>query len=414
MNLKLKKTLVCLFALGGFCASAQLSEYRYSRPLSGIKDQWHSIVLPQEMYAHVSPSYADLKIIGITSAHDTIEAPYTLQTIGAEHVKFKTPIPAKIINRSRNDKGSYFTLEVPDDLELNNIALDFKQQNFDWKVTLEGSHDQKEWFTIVAGHRILSIHNADADYSFTRLTFPDSKYRYFRLFIPGSQTADLNSAFFPHQKTIAGKSKQYPVTVLAKKEDKRTGRTTIDLELSAPAPLNLLKVYIQNRYDYFRLVTVECLTDSFKTEQGWKYNYALLKEGTLNSIDGNELQLNTTLVNRLRVIIENNDNDPLTIDSFVVKGPEYELIARFTRKANYFLVYGNSNEIPPNYDLVQFLDNIPGNPAPLTLGEEVSLFHDQQPQTAPLFENKVWLWIIMAVVIVVIGWFSLSMMRNVK
>lgn len=412
MNRKLKASFIYLSALSAVWPS-QHADYHYSRPLTGVKNQWHTIVLPQEMYGRIQPSFADLRIFGITHDHDTIEAPYVLKSSGEESIRSNAAIEAKVINRSHNSKGSYFTLEVPD-IELNTIYFEFNQENYDWKVTLEGSHDQKEWFTIVSDYRILSIRNGEADYSFSRLSFPDSKYRYFRLFIPGSKTADLKYASFPGKKPVHGKLKQYSSIVLSSKNEKQAGRTMVDLELTAPVPVSLLAVHIQNQYDYFRPVTVEYLADSFKTEQGWKYNYAPLGSGILNSVDGNELALTTTIAKRLRVIIENHDNEPLTIDSFVVKGPEYRLTARFDREAGYFLVYGSKEASAPDYDLVQFEDNIPSDPSPLTIGEEVFLSNNPANQTSPLFENKAWLWVIMGVIILVIGWFSLSMMRNVK
>ena len=46
---------------------------------------------------------------------------------------------------------------------LVQIKLSFKQENFDWKVKLEGSNDNKVWFTVVTDYRILAIKNSNTD-----------------------------------------------------------------------------------------------------------------------------------------------------------------------------------------------------------------------------------------------------------
>jgi hypothetical protein len=47
----------------------------------------------------------------------------------------------------------------------------------------------------------------------------------------------------------------------------------------------------------------------------------------------------------------------------------------------------------------------------VTLGEEQVIPKTPVPVVKPLFENKIWLWAIMAVIILLLGWFSVKMMR---
>lgn len=412
MNPIARIVLVCLMGFTALTGRAQREHYQYSRPLPGIKDQWHTIVLPQEMLAKLQPSFADIRIWGITTKQDTIEAPYILSSSEASVIN--TSSSFDVINKSHNSNGSYATFVVPDGITLNHIALDFKQQNYDWKVTLEGSNDEKEWFTLVERFRIVSIQNAYTDFRFAQLHFPDSKYRYYRLFIPGVQDAELHAPRLSEQKTVAGRFKQYPVSVVEKREEHDTRQTRFTLDLKAYLPINSLKVFVHNKHDYFRPVIIEYVADSFKTEKGWKYNNTELGRGTLNSIDGNELSFGTRVARYLTVIIDNQDNQPLTIDSFAAKGPEYELVARFDEVVPYYLVYGNKNAAAPSYDITRFTDNIPQKLVRLTPGEEISTGQLLPVKTTtPLFEHKAWLWVIMGVIIVVIGWFSLSMIKKV-
>ena len=95
-----------------------------------------------------------------------------------------------------------------------------------------------------------------------------------------------------------------------------------------------------------------------------------------------------------------------------MKGYIHQLIARFTDQATYFLTYGNHKAARPNYDIERFLDNIPETLTVLDLGDELKIEKEEVPLTDPLFKNKTWLWSIMTVVIILLGWVSVRMMRR--
>ena len=93
------------------------------------------------------------------------------------------------------------------------------------------------------------------------------------------------------------------------------------------------------------------------------------------------------------------------------RGNIFELTARFDKEAEYYLVYGNRNATFPRYDIENFIDKIPTTLSYLSLGNEESISQNQN-ENSPLFDNKLWLWLIMIVMIMLIGWFSLSMIRK--
>ena len=173
--------LGCLYPIISF---GQLDTYSHRIELSGIEDQWHTIELPDTVFEKISKNITDLRIYGLT-ANDTIEAPYLLKKSAEK--KLRKKIDFKVLNSVSNTKGYYFTYEIPTLEAINAIQLDFKNKNFDWKIILEASQNQKDWFTLLNDYRLLSIKNTQTNYSFTNLSFKDSKYRYYRLFIPSEQ-----------------------------------------------------------------------------------------------------------------------------------------------------------------------------------------------------------------------------------
>lgn len=406
MRIKLTYLLlfICSFSFG------QINKYGYKRELMEIKDQWHKVILPNEIFGKVMPDLSDIRIYGIAKTNDTIESPYILRF--AEDKISQKDVSFNLINQSKNDNGYYFTFEIPTKDAINQLKLDFGQQNFDWRLALEGSQNQQEWFTIVENYRILSIRNEFTDFQFTKLAFPNSKYRYFRLHINSSVKPDFIAAKISLIDIIDGDFRSYNFSSIKTGNDKQNKQAIINLNLKSAVPVCYLKIFVKDTFDYYRPITIKYLTDSVNTQQGWKYSYSTLTSGTLNSIEGNIFLFSSTILKNLKVVIENQDNKPLQIDSLVVKGYVYELLGRFTEPATYYLTYGNILASKPQYDIERFTDKIPTTLKILKLGDEQSIGKNAKPKTEPLFQNKIWLWSIMALIIILLGWFSIGMIKK--
>ncbi|QDH80637.1 DUF3999 domain-containing protein [Echinicola soli] len=404
------KLLIPLYLLVYQNAYGQIKNYAYMRELEGITDTWHRIPLPGELFGKVSQQLDDLRIYGITAQQDTIEAPYLLRSTAPK--VDKTSIDFKTLNISQNGGHHFFTFKVADETITDHITLDFGQQNFDWKVKLHGSHDQKEWFTLLEDYRILSIKNASNDFRFTTLKFPASNYPYYQLTIPSSKKPNLQKATLERQVIAKGKLQNHQVSSIHSHQDDKTKSTHINIKLAMPVPISQVKININEDVDYYRPVTISYLSDSVKTEKGWHYRYRQLGSGVLNSLSGNQFDLSPTTLQQLLITIHNQDNAPLRVNGVEAKGFEYSLIARFTVPADYFIVYGQADATAPNYDIAQFTENIPASPKALNLKPAVSIKTTPASTTQSLFENKAWLWAIMAIIIVVLGWFSLKMIKK--
>lgn len=408
--MRTKITLIYLLLLMCSSSFGQFNQYGYKREILEVRDQWHKIVLPDEIFGKMEADLSDIRIFGLTTNHDTIEAPYILR-LATEKISQKD-VAFNLINQSKNDNGYYFTLEVPGENPINQLKLEFKQQNFDWRLTLEGSQNQQEWFSIIESYRILSIKNEITDFQFTKVVFPSSKYRYFRLNIKSDKKPELVSAKIALNEVVDGDFRKYSINSTKVEEDRQSKKTIINIDLKSSVPVCKLKIAVKDTFDFYRPVTIKYLTDSIKTEQGWKFNYSTLATGTLNSFVRNEFKFNSTVLRQIKIIIENQDNQSLQIDSVVVQGYIHEIIARFTEPATYFLAYGNRLASKPHYDIDRFADKIPTTLIAMKLGDEQLIEKTAVIKTAPLFQNKNWLWAIMGIIIVLLGWFSLSMIRK--
>ena len=406
----MKINLITILLLLSSFAQAQMGDYSYSRTIETPTNTWHKMVLSNEMFAHVKSDFADFRIYGISEKNDTIEAPYLLRM---EEDKFVyKSIPFKKINSSHNEKGYYYTFEIQNEEAINEIELNFKSDNFDWKLDLEGSQNQKEWFTIAEDYRVISIQNDLTDYKFSKLVFPDAKYRYLRLLVKAKVEPELIAQNLTLQETTSGDYREYPIRTQSRTEDKKAKQTIINFDLGEAVPVSKLDFNFANDVDFYRTYKLQYLADSFKVAKGWRYTYNTLSSGVLTSIEDNNLSFAPKVLQNLKLTINNRDNTPLNLENAVVKGPVYQLISRFTSPANYVLYYGNEKSRKPNYDIDRFLEKIPENLKTLALGKENVLIQEVEEEDNALFQSKLWLWGVMILMMGLLAWFSLKMLKG--
>ena len=410
MKLKLKIKLLFPLLFCVLITKAQTNSYQFKRQITGVNTTWHSVKLPDDMYQKINLGFEDLRIFGI-NGKDTIEIPYLLKQ-RANQVSL-AEIPFKQLNQSAIGGIYYYTFQLAETNAINQISLDFKQENFDWKVNLEGSNDNQNWFNILKDYRILSIKNNETDYQFTKLSFPNSKYQFYRIAIKSNTQPKLTATKTTKVDTIKGIYEEVKYQTYELKNDAKKKETVIEVGLKNAVPVSYLKLNAQSDFDFYRPIKIEYATDSIKTEKGIEYSFATLYEGTINSLEASEFNFKNTITSKLKITINNNDNRPLRLSRLIIKGNSYDLIARFDDlKATYALYYGNETVQSPNYEIEKFERKIPTNLTSVTVNEEQKNPSYTVKTEKPLFENKIWLWCLMGIIIALLGFFSFKMLKN--
>ncbi|MHA7058121.1 DUF3999 family protein [Aquimarina sp. M1] len=387
-----------------------MEQYKYKRSLSGISDTWHTLELPNEIFNDVSYDFSDIRVFGITKENDTVEAPYLLKQ--NKPIRTSKKVNFETINRSITARGSFVTYKVPMDQTINQIRLFFQEDNFDQLISLEGSQNLEEWFTIVDNYRVLSIKNELTSYNFTTINFPSAKYRYYRVFIKGNNAPEVKNAQVTLQGIQEGSYHTYTVKSIQVKNQKQLKNTIVDIDLPLPVPVSYIRIEATNDFDYYRPMRIEYLHDSLQNANGWRYDYRNIASSVLTSFEKNEFHFQSTITNALRLTIDNQDNEQLDVETIEVKGFSHELIMRFTTPADYFLTYGNSNVNKPSYDIQYMTETVPRVLKKLKLGAVENISKTPVKVVKPLFENKIWLWAVMLLIIILLGGFTFMMMKN--
>jgi len=388
----------------------QINNYTYKRQINGVDSNWHKIILPNDLFEKTEVNFNDLRIIGFTEKGDTIEVPYIINRtdarINTKEQRFS------IINESKNSQGYFYTFEVPKMDYVNQIDLRFSKKNFDWRIRLEGSQNLIDWFDIIENYRLLSINNKDVTFDYSKIVFLKSKYKYYRLFVNSIENPELVGANIFINEDEKAKLIDYSINSLEVLNNKQKKQTQINIKLNYKVPVSKIKIEIKDKEDYYRPVTIDYIIDSIKTEKGWRHNTKKITSGILNSFEKNIFSFEPTISNNFTIIINNFDNKSLEIDQVVLQGPIYELIGRFDYKADYYLFYGNKKAIKPNYDLNHFINRIPEELFNLSLGTEIIIQEEVNEEENPIVENKIWLWLIISSIVLLLGWFSIKMLKK--
>jgi len=266
------KTILTIFLCTSGIVFGQMNNYTYKRLLSGINAQWHSIRIPDDIYGKVANDLSDIRIYGLTSKNDTVEAPFIIRR--SEEENLSKTINFKLINLSSTEAGYFYTFDVPGGTIINRMNLNLGRSNFDLTVRIEGSQDQLNWYTIIDKYRIVGLSNTETEFAYTDISFSDSKYRYLRLFIPGKEDPKVTSASLTLQQTTNSRFRTFEVKSINRLEE--STQTIIELNIGKKLPVSRLRFNIKEKIDYFRPLRIEYASDSVETEMGWLVNYSTL------------------------------------------------------------------------------------------------------------------------------------------
>lgn len=409
---KLRINISLLFIVFALSAMGQSASYRYRAKIKDITENWHSLKLPNWVFSRTKTNLEDFRIYGFKGT-DTIEIPYILEKSADQIVEREFSFVT--INQSHDVNGYYFTFQANSAVAINQLRLSFEQNNFDWKVSLEGSNNNNKWFNILTDQRIIAIKNAHTDYRFTQLDFPISKYKYFRIHIQANEEPKLNAVKILETDTIKGISQPITYRSFKQSNDPKAKESIAEIELATLTPLSDLLLVIRRDLDFYRPIKIEYATDSIQTDRGIQYQYVKLMEGTISSLQQPVFDFNGLLVKKIRVTIQNHDNEPLSINAVTLRASVYELIARFKDPTyHYWLYLGNADAQAPIYELKNFENKIPIGVTALNLEQLQQNPSYKVEDRQPFFKSNYWIWYLMGFIILLLGFFTVKMLRESK
>ena len=404
--MKCRSLILIFLAFSSMQVGAQ-SDFRFKRNINGVETEgWYSLVLRPGIFHHMNDDLGDFRIYSVTEG-DTVEIPYLLR-IREDRAKEKK-INLALFNKSYHNGVMYLTFELAPGQKVNVLDLAFDEKNYLGHVKVEGSDDRLKWFEVLNDQRLVSIKRGSEEFRLSTVNFPMSSYRYLRLSITSDVPLHFKNASFGYNIVEPGKFHAAPLEWTGKTSNKER-QTVISIKLKNYAPVSLLEVQTNNEMDFYRAFELSYVRDSIQSRNGWVRRYHGILDGNLTSFKANDFNFPLVFANELRLVIRNGDNRPLDIRRISAAGPEVNIVT-YLKPGNNFMLYGDEKTRQPSYDLEHFANKIPGDPpaAELDHNEEVLA---EDGAVNPIFQNKIWLWGIMGVMICGLAFFTIKMIRN--
>ena len=267
-------------------------------------------------------------------------------------------------------------------------------------------------------YRILSIQNSKTDYNFQLLAFEKTNYKFYRIFIPSKETPILQRASMQEKFTPKIEFNKLLINNIKQTNSTKDKNSVITFSLPYKIPIYSLILNIEKNDAFSRPIEIKYLVDSVKTEKGWVKNYETFYYGKIIYYGAKDLDFsfsNNDVIwaKDFQIIIENQDNAPITVKSVNAVSPKYFIYFKPKNEENYFLFYGNKKSSLPEYDLKLIEDKVfKLSKADASLSDEEKLPKKEKPTKEPLFKDKGWLGGVMILIICILGFFSHRMLST--
>jgi len=360
------------------------------------------------------------------------EAPYRMEVEDGQ-VRSRE-LPASIVSQgvAKDAKGVGTRLEIVLDLGsqaglANKVALRLAGDNFRCRVYIDGAKaaDQEG---LRLGQDLVYRH--EGRFEQTRVSIPRSEFRFLRLTLrpiqgklPALERATVLSEVRvpPHWVPVSAKVNH--------REDTEARRTVIDLDFGRLVrDLDCVKFGIaEPTFDRSvqwegtglsePVVSPEDEETGTVTSERKPEVYEPIGGGTLRREKADKparLQLPIPRARKLRILIENGDDRPLTIGDVSVFRLQRGLIFSADPAANYELWYGRPDAPEPDYDVARLPVTMPPAELPAArLGPARSL--PVTPPSLPWSEkHRAVFWIILAAVLILLAALIVRAMRNLR
>jgi hypothetical protein len=407
MEFLMKIKLLVTVILGCYNAWGQ-ADFSYQRALNGAKKGWGNLEITGEIYDHTQRGFKDLRFYTVTKKNDTLEIPYLIDRCADK--SSRAEILFKLISIKKVQNEYYYVFRFDDSAKADEMVLNFKANSYDYKVAVDGSVNQQNWTPIVDDHRLIKVMNEYTKYEYNKIDLPAKSFQYYRLRIP-SESKPMMILPKLYKNTIQeGELKECSLKGMDVTRDKTSKETIIDLDLTHNVPLDRLELKIEANEDYYRNMKILYLVDSVKVDEGYNRNYSELHRVVISSLEENVFEVPNVKAKQVRLVIEDLDNSPLNIAGVKLFGFINKVKLRIDYDGEHFARYGSINMEPPLYDLVHFKQKMPKKMLEINLGKE-EMINEKEVEEA-LFENKIWLYAIMVVLVFVLGVFTLKIMRK--
>lgn len=390
----MKKQFFCI-AVGLCTAMGSIAQTYWQETIEPVSASgYYNIELSQEIAG------LGLKTLQIVDANAN-EIPYLI----------RSSIPVKEMKQiemydliSNTQRDSINTLIVHNkEAEVSRFYLQMKQAEVTKYISMRGSYDRKQWYSVKQHSLLHSEHNPNLG-EIAIVDFPEGDYTYYELTVTNNSRSPLNITGVGkiEKSSIYGQLVELQSGPFTVTEDK--GNTVISFPaMEYPYYLSKLELRVTGKGHYNRKVRVEKKGNSYAMETF-----------QLSSRHEPVFYVDQLLIDKdIRILIENQNNPPLTIDDIKIFGLSRYLCAYLDADVSYRIETGADRY--RRYDIQDFADEIPLNlPVVKTNALKEMVMEKESERELRFFEKPVFLWGVIALTGVILLLICVRMLKELK
>lgn len=277
-------------------------------------------------------------------------------------------------------------------------------------ASVRGSNDGKQWYIVKQGSTISGLsYNRDQNEEIMIIDIPQGNYKYYEITITNNQKSPLEILKVGKIKnsSIYGQFTEIDLGKFIQTDDSKNKKTYITFpSLDGTYRIDKLEFSIDSKFQYLRRAY---LSDSLN------FNSAVFD---LSSKNDNTFFIDDFRLNKSTpIVIENNDNLPLSIDTIKAYGLNRYLCAYLEAGKPYSIFIERDNNASPDYDIEYFRKDIPDNlPVISTTGLQQIKSENEvaSPRELSWIEKPLFLWGIIIIVGLFLVFICVKMIKEVK
>lgn len=406
--MKLNKFLILFFL-----TNLSFAQHKTTAKIKTVaNDGLYKIVLPPAIRSFSKENLSDFRVFDTKGN----EVPYFIieneketfsNTFEEYSILSKTVVPKK---------SSSIVISNPSLTNINQISLSIANSDVVKTYSISGSDDQKEWFGLSNSQELEDLNSTDKTTVFKTISFPLCSYRFLKIDFDDKKTLPINilkAGNFNSQvqnnllQQIIPKS----ISITQIPNEKKT---QIHLVFDAPQVINQIAFDITKPTLYKRNASIfKNVTRKIKHKtETYQENIANFE---LSSDTKNTFNISEIFEKEFFIIIENQDNQPLTVSEIKCNQIPVAIIADLKANEKYTVKTGNSNLNAPQYDLSYFKNNIATTlPKTIIYGIEQTITTQNGIQEKSFWQQSWFMWLCIALGGIAILYFTASLVKDMK
>lgn len=283
--------------------------------------------------------------------------------------------------------------------------LNADAQTFKWQASLEKIPSNGFYKLLLAPQIISTTENTSL--SDIRIFEKDKEIAYLIKKIPDSIYKKDSTALGLQNYTII------PAPVIKVNEDKANQRTIVEITFNAAYQIDKLILSLEG-FRYYRRAAWITEQNPMIREKKNRYHEERLENFSISSEKPPIVKFyNENRYKRLFLVIENEDNEPLTVKNIKAYQKNIELITYLEKDKQYIMKTGQLNMQLPRYDLGYFKDSISSS-IPLIKITALKKYGQKEPIKESKLIKKSVMWGALGILILFLGYLSYYMVKDMQ